>query len=44
MGHEIGHVWTMAQPAANFLNEGWATYAESLILDKEFGPATVKAF
>jgi aminopeptidase N len=45
LGHEISHLWTHgAGPAANFLNEGWATYAESLILEKEFGPEAVKAF
>lgn len=45
LGHEISHLWTHgAGPAANFLNEGWATYAESLILEKEFRPEVVKAF
>ncbi|HEY4358493.1 MAG TPA: hypothetical protein VGN16_22285 [Acidobacteriaceae bacterium] len=45
LGHEISHLWTHgAGPAANFLQEGWATYAESLILQQEFGPGTVDAF
>jgi hypothetical protein len=45
LGHEVSHLWTRgAGPAANFLQEGWATYAESLILEKEFGSDTLKAF
>jgi len=38
-GHEVSHGWTSPTgPAANFLMEGWATYAESLLLADEFGP------
>jgi hypothetical protein len=37
--HEIAHAWTMdaTGPAANFLREGFATFAESLILGDELG-------
>lgn len=44
--HEVAHGWTMdaSGPAANFLQEGWATYAESLILRTMYGPATEHAF
>lgn len=45
LGHEISHMWTRGSgPAANFLQEGWATYAESVILDTRFGPSVVKTF
>jgi hypothetical protein len=45
LGHEIGHLWTQGEgPAANFLQEGWATYVESLVLGKEFGAETVRSF
>ena len=38
LGHEIGHFWTRGSgPAANFLREGWATYVESLVLEREYG-------
>lgn len=38
-GHEVSHGWTSPTgPATNFLMEGWATYAESLLLRDEFGP------
>ena len=37
-GHEVSHGWTSPTgPATNFLMEGWATYAESLLLKDEFG-------
>ncbi|HEX5435861.1 MAG TPA: hypothetical protein VFW98_01785, partial [Gemmatimonadaceae bacterium] len=41
-GHEISHAWTMdaSGPAANFLREGWATFAESLIVGSLYGPDT----
>lgn len=44
--HELSHGWTInaSGPAANFLREGWATYAESLILRDSFGPAAEQAF
>ena len=44
-GHEVAHGWT--QPtgaAANFLREGWATYAEALLLAAQFGPDVERAF
>ena len=45
LGHEIAHLWTQgAGAAANFLQEGWATYAESLLLGHEFDSATVRRF
>ena len=45
LGHEIGHAWTHGTgPAANFLNEGWATYVESLVLQREFGAAGESRF
>jgi aminopeptidase N len=45
LGHEIGHLWTQgAGPAASFLREGWATYVESMVLQQEFGAATVQRF
>jgi len=45
LGHEIAHLWTNGSgPAAHFLQEGWATYAETFTLAKEFGPASVKDF
>jgi hypothetical protein len=35
-GHEVAHSWVNpAGAATNFLSEGWATYAESVILSKE---------
>ncbi|MCB0705190.1 MAG: hypothetical protein KDC34_07760 [Saprospiraceae bacterium] len=42
-GHEVAHSWTNPiGPATNFLSEGWATYAESILLanepDKEIVP------
>jgi len=45
LGHELAHLWTQGSgAAANFLQEGWATYAESLILGHEFDSATVRRF
>jgi hypothetical protein len=45
MAHEIGHFWTSGSgPAANFLQEGWATYVESLLLEHEYGREAVPAF
>ncbi|HEV2147868.1 MAG TPA: M1 family aminopeptidase [Longimicrobiaceae bacterium] len=45
LGHEIAHGWTHPTgPAANFLREGWATYAESLLLAQEFGSEVEGAF
>ena len=39
--HEVAHGWTMeaSGPAANFLQEGWATFCESLVLGDLYGPA-----
>ncbi|MDQ6831423.1 MAG: hypothetical protein M3081_21390, partial [Gemmatimonadota bacterium] len=44
--HEVSHGWTMnaTGPAANFLQEGWATFAESLILRDMYGVETEHAF
>ena len=43
--HEVAHGWTMdaSGPAANFLQEGWATYCESLLLGNLYGPAAEQA-
>lgn len=44
-GHEVAHGWTRPTgPAANFLREGWATYAEALLLADAFGPDAVRRF
>jgi hypothetical protein len=45
LGHEIGHFWTHGTaPAASFLTEGWATYVESLVLQREFGTEGARKF
>jgi hypothetical protein len=43
--HEVSHGWTMNATgrAANFLQEGWASYCESLLLRDVYGPATEHA-
>lgn len=43
--HEVAHGWTMdaSGPAANFLQEGWATYCESLLLREIYGPEAERA-
>jgi hypothetical protein len=45
-GHEVSHAWTMNATglAANFLQEGWASYCESLLLGDAYGPAAENAF
>jgi hypothetical protein len=44
-GHEVAHAWTTpVGPAANFLSEGWATYAESRILSKIYGKESKTRF
>jgi len=44
-GHEVAHGWTSPTgPATNFLMEGWATYAESLILSSVYGDSIVVKF
>jgi hypothetical protein len=44
-GHEIAHGWTSpVGPATNFLMEGWATYAESLLLSSVYGDSIVHTF
>lgn len=44
-GHEVSHLWTHPTGwARNLLAEGWATYAESLILADEFPPDVVRQF
>jgi hypothetical protein len=44
--HEVSHAWTMNASglAANFLREGWATYAESIMLGDVYGAAAGRAF
>lgn len=39
--HEVSHAWTMnaTGPAANMLREGWATFAESVMLRAMYGTA-----
>ena len=43
--HEVSHGWTMNATgrAANFLQEGWASYCESLLLRDVYGPAAEHA-
>lgn len=44
-GHEVAHGWTHPTgPAANFLSEGWATFAEALLLADQHGPEVEHAF
>lgn len=36
--HEVAHAWTSPTgPAANFLREGWASFAEGYFLEKKYG-------
>lgn len=45
LGHEVAHRWTRPTgPGARFLSEGWATFAEALVLEEEYGAATADAF
>jgi hypothetical protein len=45
LGHEIAHAWTEGSgPAATFLREGWARYAESLVFEHDFGTEGADAF
>lgn len=45
LGHELAHAWTHPTgPAALFLMEGWATFAESLMLARHYGASTERAF
>lgn len=45
LGHEVAHGWTIPSgPAANFLSEGWANYAESLLIGAKYGPAAEADF
>lgn len=38
LGHEVAHGWTRPTgPATNFLSEGWANYAESLLIAARYG-------
>ncbi len=44
-GHEVAHGWTNPTgPATNFLMEGWATYAESILLKITYGDSIVRPF
>ena len=44
-GHEVAHAWTRpVGPATNFLKEGWASFAETYLLEKSFGDTTVSRF
>ncbi|WP_316744277.1 hypothetical protein [Pedobacter antarcticus] len=44
-GHEVAHGWTSPTgPATNFLTEGWATYAESVLLSSVYGDSIVTRF
>ena len=44
--HEVAHGWTMnaSGPAANMLREGWATFAEAIVLRAEHGADVEAAF
>lgn len=45
VGHEVSHLWTRPTGWARFLLlEGWATFAESLLLKEQFGPDTERQF
>jgi hypothetical protein len=45
LGHEISHLWTRpVGPATNFLMEGWATYAEALLVGREYGADATDLF
>ncbi|HEY2025810.1 MAG TPA: M1 family aminopeptidase [Gemmatimonadaceae bacterium] len=43
--HEVAHGWTMEASsfAANFLQEGWATFAEALVVGHLYGPQYERA-
>jgi hypothetical protein len=44
-GHEVAHGWTNPTgPATNFLMEGWATYAESILLKAVYGDRIITTF
>jgi len=45
-GHEVAHFWSQgaAGPAQALLNEGWASWAESAILERELGADTAIQF
>lgn len=44
-GHEVAHAWTSPTgPATNFLMEGWATYAESMVLRSVYGDSIIPLF
>lgn len=44
-GHEVAHGWTSPTGAAtNFLMEGWATYAESVLLSSVYGDSIITKF
>lgn len=44
--HEVSHGWTMnaTGPAANMLREGWATFAESVVLRARYGAAVERDY
>lgn len=43
--HEVAHLWTRPSGATrNFLSEGWATYAESLVIDDRYGAEAARWF
>jgi hypothetical protein len=45
LGHEVAHAWTAPTgPGANFLTEGWAMFAESMLLEDEYGTSAADAF
>lgn len=45
LGHEVAHLWTRPSGAArNFLAEGWATYAESLLIEDLQGAERARWF
>ena len=44
-GHEIAHQWTNPHgEATNFLTEGWATFAESILLQSLYGDTIITKF
>lgn len=43
--HEVAHMWTRPSgPTRNFLSEGWATYAESIVIADRHGAEAMRWF
>jgi hypothetical protein len=45
LGHEIAHLWTRPSGSTrNFLAEGWATFAEDMLIAPKWGAEAVRQF